>query len=102
MFENVNFLEATRVIFEVLIAPFAAITAYLYNGLKNEMKEVKTDLINLELDVSKIYLTKTEFKEFEHKIFSRLDDQHTDLSGKLDKLDNRLFNLVSVKSLDNN
>lgn len=101
MFEDINF-EAIRTVFEVLIAPLTGLMAFLYNGVRDELKMVKADLTNLELSISKEYLTRKEFKGFENRIFDRMDDQHSDLSNRFDKLENRLFSIVSGKSIDKN
>lgn len=104
MLENNGLFDIIKTAAEVLVAPFIAFVTYLFA----EIRGVKSKVSDLELKVAEKYLTKQEFREFEDKIFDKIDEhkqesirQHTDIATKLNNIENRLFSIISGKSVDN-
>lgn len=92
--------DILKTILEFLIAPVFALTAYLYKNLRMDIDKMKDELQELELSVTEKYLTKSEFREFENRLFEGLTKQHTELSTKIDGINNKIYNLILNKSVD--
>lgn len=100
---DLGILDILKLSAEFLFAPLIAVVSYIFNDLR----KTKDTVAKLELKIAEKYLTKQEFREFEAKIFDKIDEhkeesvrQHTDISNKISSLDSKLFSVLTGKSID--
>lgn len=98
-------------ILELILSGAFAWLAWVFMDNRSKIKDLGTDhttayeelsheIQRVELDMSKTYLTKVEFKHFEDKILIRLNQHHTEIASKIDNLDNKLFYLGRYQPVD--